>query len=173
MSLSRLVSAGEAVSRGHLVATEAGFGPQKDRDGRFDGILSGRENGPQTAAVRGLQSQSAGPAPGDPKIAGDGRQHTPGAHDLFAIGAALHAVALVEHGRCEGGVFAGDAGDGRGRDGGDGFGPLGGFGETVAEAEQVVAVTLGGFSARGHVVRRPSPGSNSLMKSVSSSLRSA
>ena len=143
--------AGDAVGLSHVLATEAGFGPEKDRDGRFDGILSQREDGPLRAAARGLESQSTGPSTGHTDIAGDGSQHTSGADNLFAIGAALHAVALIEHAGLERGVFAGDAGDGSGRDGGDRLGPIRGFGNAIARAQQVIGVAFGVFQAGGHL----------------------
>ena len=125
MSLSRRSAPRTPCSGPKLLAAGDGLGPEERRDARLDRVRPGRKHGPERPAVGSLQAEAARPAAGDADVARDRGEHAARPDDLLAVGAPLHAVALVEHAGLARGVLAGDARDRVARHAGDAFGPGG------------------------------------------------
>ena len=92
-----------------------------------------------------LQSQPACPAARDANVACDGGQHAACAHHLLAIGAALHAIALVENSRLDGGIFPGNARDRFCRDRRYGLRPVRSFGNTIPRTKDIIGIAFRTF----------------------------
>ena len=114
-------------------------------------VLPFREEIPERTRGR-LAGQAAGPSSAHADVAGDRRQCHARTHHLLAVGAALHGITLVEHGRLARGVLAREALDRIARDRGDRLRPLRCFGYAVARTEHVILVRLGVGDLGRHLI---------------------
>ena len=100
------------------------IGPQKDRDLHRVGIFRHGEPG---ILMAGADGHAAGPAAGDPHIAGKTGQEDGSSCALLAVSVALGPIALDQRRRAGQGIAAGQAADRLRLHAGDGFRPLGGL----------------------------------------------